>query len=85
MRDHERFFPDSAEAGIATERDLPPLRDSHLPLSVRLSGHLVDMLLTASELQTMLRQEDARTLSPIAPAIDRIYSGVDELLRRLAH
>jgi len=55
-----------------------------LPLSVRISERLGDMLTAASELRVELEREEAAPLAWIVPEIDGVIGRIDNLLQRLA-
>ena len=55
-----------------------------LPLSVRISERLADLLILASELHADLGGEEAGALRRIAPEVDQVVARIDALLRRLA-
>jgi hypothetical protein len=55
-----------------------------LPLSVRISERLADMLIAASELQADLETDEAGPLRAIAPEVDRVVARIETLLRKLA-
>ena len=55
-----------------------------LPLSIRISEKLIDMLIAGSELQADLAGDEAGALREIASEVDQVVARVDALLKRLA-
>ena len=55
-----------------------------LPLSVRISERLSDMLIAASEVQVDIASDEAGPLREIGPEIDEVVARIDALLKQLA-
>lgn len=95
MREHENFFCDLTdhESTPSGSVDVPftptaPLlslaaRDA-LPLSVRASEHLADMLLALRDIETDLSTDEAAELRWIAPTIRAVGATVSDTLKLLA-
>ena len=84
MRRLEDLLPDALltlDAG--TERRCWHGQGS-LPLSVRISERLADMLIVGSELQADLGGDEADALRRIAPEVDQVVARIETLLRQLA-
>jgi hypothetical protein len=76
----ERLF--SVEAALP--RSLSPAIHETLPVGMRISERLVDVLLLASELRADLAAPEAAPLAWIAPIIDNVLAETDSLLKRLS-
>lgn len=82
---HERkIFEAPAQSASPAIAILSMAEWAALPLAMRISDRLVDVLVTASELRAELEGEEATPVAWIAPEIDEVLERVDELLQRLA-
>ena len=55
-----------------------------LPLSVRITERLTDMLIAACEVQADVASDEAGTLRKLGPEVDEVVARIDALLKRLA-
>jgi hypothetical protein len=60
------------------------LMERSLPLSVRITDRLGDMLIAASEVQADLASDQAGALREIAPEVDEVVARIEALLKQLA-
>ena len=84
MRPLLDFLPDILMAAEPPGTRRPWHGQGALPLSVRISERLGDMLITASELQADLGSPEAGPLREIASEVDEVGARIETLLKQLA-
>ena len=84
MTDGRKILEESAQVAAPPVPALSFAEWAALPLAMRVSDRLVDILIAASEIQGELQSQEATPLAWISPELDDVLQQVDEVLRRLA-